>query len=29
MQMTMDAYVWEGSATQVEIEEIVKISYHL
>ena len=27
MEMTMDAYVCEGSTTQVEIEDIVKISY--
>ena len=29
MEMTMDAYVCEGSTTQVEIEDIVKISYQL
>ena len=29
MEMTMDTYVCEGSTTQVETEEIVKISYQL
>ena len=29
MKMTMDAYVCEGSTTQVEIEDIVKISCQL
>ena len=29
MKMNMDAYVCEGSTTQVEIEDIVKISYQL
>ena len=29
MEMTMDAYVCKGSTTQVEIEDIVKISYQL
>ena len=29
MEMTIDAYVCEGSTTQVELEEIVKISYQL
>ena len=29
MEMIMDAYVCEGSATQVKIKEIVEISYQL
>ena len=29
MEMTMDAYVCEGSTTQAEIEGMVKISYQL
>ena len=29
MEVTMDAYVCEGSTTQAEIEEMVKISYQL
>ena len=29
MEMTIDAYVCEGSTTQLEIKEIVKISYQL
>lgn len=29
MEMIMDAYVREGSATQVKIKEIVEISYQL
>ena len=29
MEMTMIAYVCEGSTTQAEIEKIVKISYQL
>ena len=29
MEMTMNASVCEGSTTQAEIEEIVKISYQL